>query len=111
LQDVLSRLDKAYQAFFRRLQAGEKARFSRYQSRARWHSLTYKEFGTGFGTGAVLDIGFLVLSKIGRIAVRWSRPIAGTIKTVSREANGWCVCCSCADVPVQSLPSTEKKQT
>jgi hypothetical protein len=34
-----------------------------------------------------------VLSKIGCIAVRWSRPIEGTIKTVtvtvSREADGW----------------------
>jgi hypothetical protein len=33
----------------------------------------------------------VVLSTIGRIAVRWSRPVQGTIKTVtvSREADGW----------------------
>src|SRR5690349_15228429 len=31
LQDVLARLDKTYQAFFRRVQAGEKAGFPRYQ--------------------------------------------------------------------------------
>jgi putative transposase len=30
LQDVLARLDKTYQAFFRRLVAGEKAGFPRY---------------------------------------------------------------------------------
>jgi putative transposase len=50
----------------------------------------------------------VVLSKIGRIAVRWSRPITGTIKTItiSREADGWYVCFSCADVPVQPLPTT-----
>ena len=55
-----------------------------------------------------LDTGFLVLSKIGRIAVRWSRPLEGTPKTVtiSREADGWYVGFSCADVPVQSLPAT-----
>jgi putative transposase len=55
-----------------------------------------------------LDNGFLVLSKIGRIAVPWSRPLAGTPKTVtiSREADGWYVCFSCADVPVQPLPAT-----
>jgi putative transposase len=49
-----------------------------------------------------------VLSKIGRIAVRWSRPMHGTIKTVtvSREADGWYVCCSCAEVPTQPLPLT-----
>jgi putative transposase len=104
LQDVLSRLDKTYQAFFRRLQAGEKAGFPRYQGRDRWHSFTYKEFGNG----AQLDNGILVLAKIGRVAVRWSRPLEGTPKTVtiSREADGWYVCFSCADVPIQPLPPT-----
>ena len=43
LQDVLARLDKTYQAFFRRVQAGEKAGFPRYRARARYHSFTYKE--------------------------------------------------------------------
>ena len=54
----------------------------------------------------MLDNGFLVLSKIGRIALRWSRPIEGTPKTVtiSREADGWYACFSCADVPVHILP-------
>jgi putative transposase len=103
LQDVLARRDKTYQAFFRRLTAGEKAGFPRYQARDRSHSFTYKEVGNG----ATLDNGFLVLSKIGRLAVRWSRPIEGTIKTgtISREADGWYVCFSCADVPVQPLPA------
>jgi putative transposase len=73
LQDVLARLDKTYQAFFRRMKVGEKAGFPRYQARTRWHSFTYKEFGNG----ATLDNGFLVLSKIGRIALRWSRPLEG----------------------------------
>src|SRR6476659_8420134 len=65
LQDVLARLDKTYQAFFRRVKAGEKAGFPRYQGRDRYHSFTYKEFSNG----ATLDNGFLILSKIGRIAV------------------------------------------
>ncbi len=104
LQDVLARLDKTYQAYFRRMQQGEKAGFPRYQGRDRWHSFTYKEFGNG----ATLDNGFLILSKIGRVAVRWSRPLQGAPKTVtiSREADGWYVCFSCADVPVRPLPAT-----
>jgi putative transposase len=73
LQDVLARLDKTYQAFFRRVQCGEKAGFPRCKGRERFHSFTYKEFGNG----ARLDNGFLVLAKIGRIAVRWSRLLAG----------------------------------
>jgi putative transposase len=104
LQDVLARLDKTYQAFFRRLMAGDKAGYPRYQARMRYHSFTYKEYGNG----ATLDNGFLVLAKIGRIGVRWSRPLEGIPKTVtlSREADGWYVSFSCADVPLQPLPAT-----
>jgi len=112
LQDVLARLDRTYQAFFRRVQAGakrgekagEKAGFPRYQGRDRWHSFTFKEYGNG----ATLDNGFLVLSKIGRLRVHWSRPLEGTPKivTISKEADGWYVANSCADVPVQPLPAT-----
>jgi putative transposase len=104
LQDVLARLDRTYQAFFRRMQRGEKAGFPRFKGRDRFHSFTYKEFGNG----ARLDNGFLVLSKLGRIAVRWSRPLEGTPKTVtvSREADGWYVAFSCAEVAVKPLPLT-----
>jgi putative transposase len=104
LQDVLTRLDRAFQAFFRRVKAGETPGYPRFQGVNRYHSFTYKQFGNG----AALDNGFLVLSKIGRIAVRWSRPLEGTPKTVtiSREADGWYACFSCAEVPIQPLPPT-----
>jgi putative transposase len=102
LQDVLARLDKTYQAFFARVKRGEQAGFPRFQGRNRYHSFTYKEFGNG----ARLDNGFLVLSKIGRVAVRWSRPLEGTPKTVtiSRQADGWYAVISCAEVLAQPLP-------
>jgi putative transposase len=104
---VLARLDKTYQAFFRRVANGEQPGFPRFQGRTRWHSFTYKEYGNG----ARLDTGYLALSKIGRIAVRWSRPVAGTIKTVtvSKEADGWYVCFSCAEVPIEPLPLTGRE--
>jgi len=107
LQDVLARLDTTYQAFFRRLKAGEKPGFPRFQGRNRWHSFTYKEYGNG----ARLDTGYLVLSKIGRLAVRWSRPVEGNLKTVtiSTEPDGWYVVFSCAEVPAQPLPPTERE--
>jgi putative transposase len=40
--------------------------------------------------------------------MHWSRPLGGTPKTVtvSREADGWYVCFSCADVPMRLLPPT-----
>src|SRR4029077_18834322 len=88
LQDVLARLDKIYQAFFRRVQRGKKAGFPRYQGRNRYHSLTYKEFGNG----AILDNGFLVLSKIGRIAMAMEPPTGGTAQDRHRlEGGGWLV--------------------
>jgi putative transposase len=107
LQDVLTRLDKTYQAFFRRVKTGQSHGFPRYQGRNRYHSFTYKQYGNG----ARLDNGFLVLSKIGRISVRWSRPLDGTPKTVtiSQEADGWYVAFSCAEVPTQSLPRTGRE--
>jgi len=107
LQDVLTRLDKAYQAFFRRVKAGETPGFPRFQGRGRYHSFTYKQFGNG----ARLDNGFLVLSKIGRVAVRWSRPLQGTPKTVtiSHDADGWYAIISCADVPMQPLLPTGRE--
>jgi putative transposase len=102
LQDVLTRLDRAFQAFFRRVKAGETPGYPRFKGSTRYNSFTYKQFGNG----ATLDNGYLVLSKIGRLAVRWSRPPEGTPKTVTltREADGWYVAFSCAEVPSQPLP-------
>jgi putative transposase len=104
LQEVLARLEKTYHAFFRRVANGERPGFPRFHGKDRYHSFTYKEYGNG----ARLDNGHLVLSKIGRIAVRWSRPIQGTIKTVTlaKEADGWYVSFACADVPTEPLPLT-----
>jgi putative transposase len=69
LQDVLARLDKTYQAFFRRVRRGEKAGFPRFKGRGQFHCFTFKEYGNG----ARLDKGALVLAKIGRVSVHWSR--------------------------------------
>jgi putative transposase len=108
LQDVLARLDKTYQAFFRRVRAGQTPGFPRFQGRGRFNSFVYKEYDNGARLDEILDNGFLVLSKIGRIAVRWSRPIEGAPKTVpiSREAEGWYVALSGADAPMQPLEPT-----
>jgi putative transposase len=104
VQDVLLRLERAFQAFFRRLRQGQKPGYPRFRGRTRYTSFTYPQFGNG----VTLDNGVLVLSKIGRMAIRWSRPLEGTPKTVtiSREADGWYVCFSCAEVPIQPLPLT-----
>src|SRR5215813_11029854 len=44
LQDVLTRLDQAFQGFFRRMQAGQIPGYPRFQGQDRYHSFTYKQF-------------------------------------------------------------------
>jgi putative transposase len=108
-QDALHRLDKAFQAFFRRVKAGEQPGYPRFQGKNRYNSLTYPQVGEH--GGAALDGGVLHLSTIGRIPIRLHRPLQGTPKavTISREADGWHACVSCADVPTASLPLTGKE--
>jgi putative transposase len=100
LQDMLHRLDKTFQAFFRRVTAGTRPGYPRFQGTDRYTSFTYPQVGAhGEHGGAVLDGGMLCLSKIGRIRLRLHRPLHGTPKTVTirREADGWYACISCAD--------------
>jgi putative transposase len=102
LQDVMPRLDRAFQRRFARVKNGENPRHPRFQGAGSYNSFTYEHYGNG----ATLDNGFLVHSKIGRSTVRRSRPVEGAPKTVtiSREVDGCYVGFSCADAPIQPLP-------
>jgi putative transposase len=106
LQDVVLRVDRAFQVFFQRVSEGETPGYPRFQGQGRYNRFTFPQVGEH--GGAQLTNGFLILSKIGRIAVRWSLPLEGAPKTIAikQEADGWYACFSCADVPVQPLPST-----
>ena len=65
-QHCLRRLDTAYQAFFRRVKAGEKAGFPRFKGAGRYRSFCYPQY-----KGSVKIIGTVLrLSKIGDIALR-----------------------------------------
>jgi putative transposase len=86
--------------------AGEQPGYRRFQGSDRYTSLTYPTLGEH--GGARMDNSCLVLSTIGSIALRWSRPLEGTHKTiiVVRVAAGWCVACPSGDVPTQLVPLT-----
>ncbi len=111
LQDVVVRVDPAFQACFRRAKAGETAGSPRFPGRHRSHGFTYPQYDNGARLDHGFLNGFLVLSKIGRVAVRWSRPLDGTPKpvTIRQEADGWYAILSCADVPAQPLPLTARE--
>jgi putative transposase len=100
LQDVIQRVDWAFAAFFRRVRAGEKPGYPRFKGRDRYDSFTYSQ------AGWKLDGSRLVLAGIGALKVRWSRPIQGTIKTVTirRSADQWYVCFSCRLEVPQPVP-------
>lgn len=104
LQVVVSDLDKAFQAFFRRVKAGEKPGYPRFKGRNRFDSFGLKEYGNGFR----LDGRRLKLSGIGRVAVRWHRELEGQIKTarVIRKAGHWYVSFACEVEQPEPLPST-----
>jgi putative transposase len=107
LQDVILRVERTFQAFFRRLKNGEQPGYPRFQGRNRYNSFTYPQYGGG----GVLDGSVLNLSKIGCIRIRMHRPLQGTPKTVtiSREADGWYACISCAEVPIAHLSRTGRE--
>ncbi|MDX6394540.1 MAG: putative transposase, partial [Streptosporangiaceae bacterium] len=104
LQNVVADLDKAFQAFFRRVKAGENPGYPRFKGRDRFRGFGFKEYGNGFK----IDGRRLRLSGIGRIAVRWHREIEGTIKTarIYCRAGKWFVAFSCEVEEPEPLPET-----
>lgn len=106
LQVVVADLDKAFQAFYRRVKAGDAPGYPRFRGRNRFDSFGFKEYGNGFK----VDGRRLRLSGIGRVAVRWHCPIEGQAKTVRivRRAGRWFACFAC-EVEPSVLPSTERE--
>lgn len=98
LQVVVADLDKAFAAFFRRVKAGEMPGYPRFKGRNRFASFGFKEYGNGFK----VDGRRLRLSGIGRVAVRWHRPLEGRVKPVriTRRAGQWYACFACEVAPV-----------
>jgi putative transposase len=97
-QDVLRRVDKAFQAFFRRIERGETPGYPRFKPRSRYDSMTFPSYGDG---ARLRDNGKLYVQGVGEIKVKLHRPVAGRIKTVTlkREAGRWYVCFSVEVVP------------
>lgn len=105
LQDVLHRVDRAFQAFFRRVKAGKKPGYPRFKGRGWYDSFTSPQWGNG----AKLEGGRLILSKIGALRLHNDRPLEGTPKTctIVRNADGWYARIAC-DVAPSPLPPTGK---
>jgi putative transposase len=105
LQNVLRRLDRAFQAFFRRVKAGQKPGYPRFRGSGWYDSFTYPQWGNGVR----LDNGRLILPKIGTIRLHKDRPLEGTPKTctIVRKADGWYVSIVCEVVPSPLAPTNK----
>jgi len=106
LQDVLFRVEKAYQGFFRRLKENTKPGYPRFKGEGRYDSITYPQ-----KPGFDIVNGRLKLSKIGHIKIKLHRQIRGDIKTctVMKDGNHWYACFSVEynpdgkPVPIKSI--------
>lgn len=96
LQDVLRRVQKAFDAFFRRGKNGEEPGYPRFQGKGRYDSFTYPQ--SGF---SLTHDNRVCLSKLGSIKVKFHRQIKGTIKTctIKREGDAWYVVFACEVEP------------
>jgi putative transposase len=99
LQDVILRLDKAFQSYFAGL-----SKFPKFKRRRRYNSFTYPQHGKGFR----LIGNRIKLGMIGEIKVKVHRAIEGKIKaaTIIRDVDQWFVALS-VEEPMQRQQSHE----
>ena len=97
LQDVLRRVKKAYDHFFRRVKAGQNPGYPRFQGYGRYDSFTFPQ--SGF---SLTEDNRVCLSKIGTIKVKFptgkkANPPVGKMKTctIKREGAHWFIVFSC----------------
>jgi len=88
LQDVITRLDRAYQAFFRRCKAGETPGFPRFKGFGRYRTFTFKDAKNRNGARLVAGGKRLELTGIGKVKVKFHRPLEGRVKQVSVSLDG-----------------------
>ena len=98
-QRTLKRLDRAMQAFFRRLKSGEKPGYPRFRGHGRFDSV---EFTIGDGAKLTKDNKARFMG-VGDVKIKMHRPILGEVKTArfKKEAYGWYVVFSCVLPPMR----------
>jgi putative transposase len=105
-QATLRRLDKAFDGFFRRVKAGQKAGFPRFHSEHRWDSVEWPRDGDGCRFKP--EHRQVYLKGIGTLKVSMHRSVEGIVKTISvkREGRRWFLVLCCDNVPTKPLPAT-----
>ncbi|MFF4570276.1 RNA-guided endonuclease InsQ/TnpB family protein [Streptomyces sp. NPDC001410] len=109
-QATLRRLDKAFQAFFRRVKAGQAPGYPRFKGVGHFDTVVFPKDGDGCRWDSTPHEPHtrVRLQGVGHVRVHQHRPVRGRVKTISlkREGNRWYVVLSCDDVPAEPLPPT-----
>ncbi|MGW5333454.1 RNA-guided endonuclease InsQ/TnpB family protein [Streptomyces bauhiniae] len=109
-QATLRRLDKAFQAFFRRVKAGRTPGYPRFKGVGHFDTVTFPRDGDGCRWDFTPhDCQTRVrLQGVGHVRVHQHRPVRGRVKTISvkREGNRWYVVLACDEVPAEELAPT-----
>jgi putative transposase len=108
LQDVLKRLDLAFDAFFRRIKAGGTPGYPRFKRRGRYETFTLKDAGKGNGAAVVSGGARVRLHGIGNVKIKQHREMEGVLKTlgVTRDGDGHWYALITREVPAKPLPAT-----
>ncbi len=106
----MRRLDKAFQAFFRRVKAGEKPGYPRFRGVNWFDTVDFPKDGDGCRWDSTPHdpVTRVRLQGVGHVRVHQHRPVKGHVKTVSikREGRQWYVVLACDNVPAEPLPAT-----
>ena len=107
---AVKRLDRAFQAFFRRCAAGGTPGYPRFKGCGSWDSIEWPQHGYGCKWDSVPHptVTRVHLKGVGHVRVHQHRTVKGRIKTVTvkREGSRWYVILSCEDVPAEPLEPT-----
>ncbi|WP_406192591.1 MULTISPECIES: RNA-guided endonuclease InsQ/TnpB family protein [unclassified Streptomyces] len=109
-QATLRRLDRAFQAFFRRVKAGQKPGYPRFRGVNWFDTVEFPTDGDGCRWASTPHdpVTRVRLQGIGHVRVHQHRPVKGRVKTISvkREGKRWYVVLACDQVEAEPLPAT-----
>ncbi|WP_282693669.1 transposase [Streptomyces sp. CC208A] len=109
-QATLRRLDKAFAAFFRRIEAGDTPGYPRFRGVNWFDTVDFPRDGDGCRWGSTPHdpVTRVRFQGVGHVRVNQHRPVAGKVKTVSvkREGKRWYVVLAAERPEPEPLPAT-----
>jgi putative transposase len=107
---AIRRLDRAFQAFYRRCRSEQKPGYPRFKGRGWWDSLEWaaRDGGARWDSVPHPTVTRVHFKGIGHVRVHQHRAVRGTVKTITakREGGRWYVVLACDNVTAEPLEPT-----